>query len=324
MLEPYVKAFRAAIAANDALVPPFQKLIGASKDATEIERNAAILALLDPHGLDLGHAEIFGLMCVASGALVEDGASTLLGLDTILDRMADGAEILAEADLDDVNLDAQTPPPQSLPFVQRTWVAGFKEVVRGAMARLARDHVARKQLRDHVRLEAALRALAEKKYANHVHYVTEILDMLDDEPLHVVDLCAGSITRYRAFGIRNGFHLMTILDGQNPADVIASGADFVQAKYGYYTWPALEQKADGTFVAQHLGSLLWGEPPAATLPMFEGVRTIIRAHPAFARSWDTHFIAPLHEALNERLVAEHVVPPEEARPILLRIAARRN
>lgn len=324
MLEPYVKAFRAAIAANAQLVEPFQKLVAASKHATEMERNAAVLALLDPQGLDLGHAEIFGLMCVASGALVEDGASTLLGLDTILDRMADGAEILAKAEIDDVNLDAQTPPPQSLPFVERTWVAGFKEVVRGAMARLARDHVARRRLRDHARLATALRALAERNYANHVHYVVEILDMLDDEPLHVVDLCAGTITRYRAYGIRSGFHLMTILDGQNPTDVIASGADFVQAKYGYYTWPALEQKPDGTFVAYHLGSLLWGEPPAATLPMFEGVRTIVRTHPTMARSWDVRFIASIHEGLRERLVEEHVLPPEEARPILARIAACRN
>jgi hypothetical protein len=324
MLEPYVKAFRAAIVDRTPLVTPYQQLLAASKRATELERNAAIVALFDPHGLDLGHAEIFGLMCVASGALVEDGASTLLGLDTILDRMADGAELLAEADMLNVSLDAQTPPPPELPFVLRTWVAGFKEIVRGAMARLARDHVARKRLQNHARLAKALRALAEKQYANHVHYVVEILDMLDDEPLHVIDLCAGTITRYRAYGIRNGFHLMTILDGQNPADVIASGADFVHAKHGYYTWPALEQKPDGTFVAEHLGSLLWGEPPAVSLPMFEGVRTVIRAHRAFSRSWDTHFIAPIHEALRERLVEEHVVPAEDARLILARIAARRN
>lgn len=313
-LEKRVKAFRDAFASGASYVEPFAALVAESKHATFAERDAAIVQLLDGNE---GHAEIAGFMCVASGALVEDGASTRLGLGTILDRMAEGAEILAAAGpaLEGENLDASVPPSQELAEVERRWVAGWKNHVRGAMARLARDVDARKQLRAHPRFEPAVRALVERTWAHHLRYIVEVLDMLDDEPITLVDLTrGGTITRYRAFGIRNGFHLMTLLDGSEPR------GDFVHAKHGYYTWPALEAKADG-FVAEHLGYLLWGEPRARDLPRFEGVRTIVRTRPGMSRSWDTSFVVPIHEALREQLVVEAELSPAEARPVLERIAA---
>ncbi len=321
-LEQAVTAFRGAFETGASFVEPFDALVAASKHATVAERDAAIAMLLD--GTGVTSAEVTGFLCIASGALVEDGASTLLGLDTILDRMADGAELLAAAGdaLADADLDeTQQPPPAALAPDERRWVAGWKSHVRGAMARLARDAVARKRLRAHPRLPAAVRALAERTSANHLRYIVEVLDMLDDEPLHVIDLCGGAtLVRYRAFGIRNGFHLMTVLDGQDPSALIARRATFVSATHGYYTWPALEKTASG-FAATHLGSLLWGEPRALDLPRFEGVRTVIKTQPTLARSWDTAFVAPIHEALHEQLVVEHVLSAEEARPVLDRIAA---
>ncbi|MDQ3336470.1 MAG: hypothetical protein M4D80_14980 [Myxococcota bacterium] len=319
-----VKQFRGAFEKNASYVEPFYALTAASKHATFAEREAAILGLLDPKGIE-HHAEISGLMCVASGALVEDGASTLLGLDTILDRMADGAEILANAGpaLEDADLDAQNiAPPTALAEVERRWVAGWKSHVRGAMARLARDPRARKRLRAHPRFEPAVRKLVERTWANHLRYIVDVLDMLDDEPVHVIDLCAGgTLTRYRAFGIRNGFHLMTILDGHDPAELVAQEADFVTAKYGYYSWPALARTAAGNFEAVGLGCLLWGEPRANDLPQFEGVRTVIRTAPSMTRSWDVNFVVPIHEALREQLVVESQLSIEESRPILERMVA---
>ena len=322
-LEPVVKQFRQALVTGAPFVAPFDALVAASKHATFAERNDAILMLLD--GKDIAHhAELTGLVCIASGALVEDGASTTLGLDTIFDRLADGAEILANAGraLDDAHLDAQVAPPAALAEVERRWVAGFKSHVRGAMARLARDAEARKRLRAHPRFERAVRKLAERTWANHLRYIVEVVDMLDDEPITVIDLAhGGAIMRYRAFGIRNGFHLMTILDGHDPIALREQGVEFVTAKHGYYTWGALERKPDGTFVAEHLGNMLWGEPRALDLPLFEGVRTIICAPSGMQRSWDTNFVVPIHDMLKEKLVLEAELSPEEARPILERIVA---
>lgn len=319
-LEQRVKAFRAAFEQRASYVEAFDALVAASKHATFAERDAAILALLDGEGIEQ-HAEISGLMCIASGALVEDGGSTTVGLETILDRMAGGAELLANAGpaLDDADLDAQVAPPAALAEIERRWVAGWKSHVRGAMARLARDPEARKRARAHARFEPAVRSLVERTWANHLRYIVEVLDMLDDEPLTLVDLCAGgTITRYRAVGIRNGFHLMTILDGYEPAALVRE--DFVHAKHGYYSWPALAATTDG-FVADNLGYLLWGEPRSVDLPRFEGVRTIVRTAPSMARSWDTSFVVPIHEALREQLVVEATLSVEEARPVLERIAA---
>lgn len=327
-LDELVRAFRQAFETGASFVEPFDALVAASKHASAAERDAAILALLDGSGIE-HHAEIAGFMCVASGALVEDGASTTLGLDTILDRMADGAALLAAAGpaLADANLDdPRTPPPAALAEPERRWVAGWKLHVRGVMARLARDVAARARARAHPRFAPAVRALAERTWAHHLRYLVEVLDMLDDEPLHVIDLCAGgTLTRYRAFGIRNGFHLMTILDGHDPFELARRSQDddggFVTARHGYYTWAALERAADGGFFANHLGSLLWGEPRALDLPRYEDVRTVIRTRPSLARSWDTAFVVPIHDALREELVVEQALSVDEARPVLERIAA---
>lgn len=340
-LDQAVKAFRGAFAKRTDIVAPFQALVDASKEATFAERDAAILALLDGDGVDAANAEITGLLAVASGALVEQatatpgraaprcgaqvdaGASTTLGLETLLARMADGADLLAAAAATgEYDLDADAAPADTFALHERRWIAGWKNHVRGVMARLARDVEARKRARADARFGAAVRALAEATWAHHLRYIVEVLDMLDDEPLHVIDLVnGGTLCRYRVFGVRNGFHLMTLLEGHDPRELREREVDHVRSQYGWYTWPALARRDDGTFTASGLGALLWGEPRSVDLPCFEGVRTIIRAEPAFVRSWDTNFVVPIHDALRERLVLEHELDGDEARPILERIIA---
>lgn len=317
-LEKRVQAFVAALIHHEPFIGEFDALVADSKHASPLEREAAIRMLL---AWEHEHAELLGFACIASGALVEDGASPRIGIDTIFDRLADGAEMLAAAGpaLEDANLDGNVAPPSALSRDERRWVAAFKSHVRGAMARLARDPEVRKKARAHARLDASVRALAERNYANHVHYLVQILDMLDDEPLHVIDLCAGgALLRYRAFGVRNGFHLMTLLDG-DPTAITNRGTEFVSAKHGYFTWPALRQIGE-TFTVAGLDAMLWGEPRALDLPRFEGVRTIIRAPLGMQRSWGTSLISPIHEALHEHLVLEKTLPPIEARSVLSRIA----
>lgn len=313
-----VTSFRNALANQRPY--EFEALLAASKHASNAERDEAVRALL-AEGFD--HPERTGLLCVAAGALVEDGASPTIGASTILDRLADGAEILAASTLEGARLDEMLePPPAALPELERRWIAGWKNHVRGAMARLARDVTVRRQLREHARLVAALRVLVERTDANHVRYLAEQLDMLDGEPLHVIDLTNnGTLSRYRAFGIRSGFHLMTVLEGHRPFELCMQGAESVTAKLGYYTWPGLEETSRG-FEVTDLMAMLWGEPPAISLPRYEGVVTIVKTRATMARSWDTHFLAPLHEAMPEQLVLETALSAAESLPILRRIAAR--
>jgi hypothetical protein len=313
-----VVAFRSKFAADEPFHDAFDSLVDASKRATPDERDAAIVALLDPTGIT--HAEVSGFLCIASGALVEDGASTLLGMDAILDQLADGAEILAASGsaLDEADLDAMAdPPPAALARDERRWVAGWKSHVRGAMARLARDIETRKLARAHPRLTPAVRALAARTSAHHLRYIIEILDMLDDTRLDVVDLPGGKITRMRVSGIRNGFHLMTLLDGKDPFRI---AGEHVTAEHSYFTWRGLVASPDG-WSTRGLGELVWGEMRALDLPEFEGVRTVLRAASVFgSRSWDASFVSPIHDALRESLVVESVVEPAGARPVLERMA----
>ncbi len=315
-----VRGLRVVFAEGQPFNQAFAAMVAAGEAASLEEKDAAILALLDPQGVT--HPEIAGYLAMASGALVEQGASTSLGLDAILDQLADGARILAAAGpgLEAAELDGRDPPPAELERDERRWVAAFKLHVIAAMARLARDPGARRRLRAHPGLEAAVRALAARVESNHLYYLVEILDMLDDAPLVVADLRTGRITRHRVLGVRNGFHLMTLLDGKDPHALCAAGERIITAEHGYFTWPALTRTASG-WGTKGLGAMLWGESRVVDLPDFEGVRVVLRGEPVFAsRSWDIAFVAPLHDALRESLVLERELPAAEAEALLARIA----
>lgn len=318
-LREAVAALRDAFDKGAPATAPFNEVLRLGRTASAEERNHAVEALLAREGAV--HPEISGHLCVASGALVEMGASTQLGLDTILDDLAEGATVLAAAPLDHVDLDGGEPPPKTLERDQRRWAAGFHRHVVGAMARLARDVAARKRARAHPRLGAAVAALGEQVAANHVQYLVEIMNMLDDEPLLVVDLPAGRAVRSRAYGGRSGFHLMTVLDGKDPFALVERGHTFVEADHGYFTWPAIEETTRG-FEATGAGHLLWGEMRAVALPLFEGVRTVLRGRKLLAsRMWEVALVAPIHDALRESVVVEEELSTGDALPLLRRMAA---
>ena len=65
----------------------------------------------------------------------------------------------------------------------------------------------------------------------------------------------------------------------------------------------------------------WTIAALVTRYLAEGVATIIKTSPTMTRSWDTHFLSPLHEAMPEKLVLESELSAEESQPILRRIAA---
>jgi hypothetical protein len=144
--------------------------------------------------------------------------------------------------------------------------------------------------------------------------------MLDDEPIDVVDLTVGGhVSRYRAFGIRNGFHLMAVLDLLDPLALVRRKTEMVTLRHGYHPWTALEREGD-RWTASPIDVLL-GEPHARDLPMFEGVRTVLRGPPSPQRSFGVNLFAPIHEALRESLVPERETAPANATAYLERLAA---
>jgi hypothetical protein len=318
-----VNALRSAFETGAPFADAFNAVIRIGESASLDDKDQAIGALLAPLADKNGrvHVEVAGQLCVVSGALVEMGGSTRIGFDAILDALADGAAILASSgsSLEGVNLDSNDSPPRGLALEERRWVSTFKFHVVGAMARLARDVECRKRARAHPRLDGAVRDLEKRIESHHVHYLIEILDMLDDEPLLVVDLQRARITRLRVMAVRNGFHLMTLLDGKDPFALVRDGLDSVTADHGYFTWPAID--LDGNkFVAKHHGHILWGEMRALDLLRFEGVRAVLRTHKTFAsRGWAVSLVAPIHDALRESLAVEAELSRDESLALMKRM-----
>ena len=309
---------RAVAAAIDAGKPvPFSEMNRAAAAASVDEKNAAVALLVD--GIERAPPMVAALRAIASGGLVENGADPTLGADAVVDALcAVCARIAAAmpADPAGIDLDRGTGGGDD--------VRAFPLLVVGAMARLARDVALRKRFRAHPSA-AAIRAIDEATGANHAHYLASVLDMLDDEPLLVVELGGPDpkVRRVRAFGVRNGFHLITLLENKDPRALVAQGATSVTSSFGWFTWPAIE-KVRQRFIAKELGASLWGEMFARDLPQFDGVRVAVRAPPVLAsRSWSIGFVAPIHDALVERVVDEGALAVADARALLDRMIAAR-
>ncbi|HEU4726545.1 MAG TPA: hypothetical protein VFT22_01595 [Kofleriaceae bacterium] len=313
-LADHVVALRRALVDGTDHVDPFNGVIDAGASAGPDARTQAIRALLS--GLAGAPPATLGELAVASGALVEQGASATESLGVLLDALAAGATSLAAAPgLADADLDRGAAPRAMAPPA-RDWAGAYHRLVVGAMARLARSTEARALARAHSHLDAAIRALAGRIQAWHVTYLHEVLDMLDDAPLLLVDTATDTITRLRVTGIRNCFHLITLLEGHDPFDLVG---DTLSTGRGYYTWRYLGVTSDRAI--DIVQTMIPGDLRARDLPAFEGTRVVVRTPTGVRRSWDTSFVAPIHDALRSTIVTEAELAPAAARALRDRMAA---
>ena len=310
-----VPALRRALFDGTNYSDAFNAVIDAGLSASDDAKAAAIRALLAD--LDGARAVIVGELAVASGALVEQGGSPTESLGVLLDALANGAEALVAAGpaFDDADLD-RGEPPQELAPAERGWVRAFRRVVVGTMARLARSADARKLARAHSRLDGAIRALSGRIQSWHVGYIQEILDMLDDAPLLLVDTDANTITRLRANGVRNCFHLITLLEGHDP---FALTDDSLHTSRGFYTWRYLGIPSNRAI--DQIQTMIPGDLRAVDIPLFEGTRVVVRTSNDVHRSWDMSFVSPIHDALRSTVTTELQLSDDDARALRERMAA---
>src|SRR5262249_49920655 len=153
------------------------------------------------------------------------------------------------------------------------------------------------QARAHARLDAAVRALGQRIHAWHVIYIHEVLDMLDDAPLLLVE--GDAITRLRVDGIRNCFHLITLLEGHDP---FALTGDSVGRSRGYYTWRYLSITSNRA--RDIIQTMIPGDLRAVDLPQFDGTRVVVRTPTGVQRSWETSFVSPIHDELRSMITME--------------------
>jgi len=311
-----VADLRAAVHARTDPTAAFEAVVDAGHNASFDTLNTAIDTLL----ADLATAdpEQIAQLAIASGALVERGGSPLRGLDLLLDAVTRGARVLADApDLDADAIDRAT-PPVGLPPAAEAWVHAFQRVVVGTMARLARSVEARQRARAHADFARAVRALHEATAAWHAFFLCEVLDMLDDAPVFLVETDTGKVTRLRVTGIRNCFHLITLLEGHDPFELADRGESAVSTSRGYYTWRYLTITSDRAI--DIVQTMIPGDLRALDLPQFEGTRVVVRTPTGVHRSWDLNFVSPIHDALQSSVVTDAELPEADARTLRERMA----
>ncbi len=318
-LDRAVSALRQSLFAGGDHGPAFDAVIAAGRVAGLDANDRAISALLcrDSRRASAGRSPS---LVVASGALVENGGTPLESIDAVLDalRAATNALLTAGSALEGVDLDRGN-APAGLGELALAWVPAFRRLVIGAMARLARSVPARQRARAHRELDTGMRRLAELCEGWHIRYILAILDMLDDTPLLLVETETGAITRYRATGIRNNFHLITLLEGLDPFELAARRDQLVRASRGYYNWGYLGITSN--LARDVIQTMIPGDARATDLPQFEGTRVVVRTPTGVQRSWDFAFVAPIHDALRSTLEVEQVLTASEARALLECMAA---
>jgi hypothetical protein len=240
---------------------------------------------------------VIGELAVASGALVEQGGSCTAGVDTLLDALADEAEAAAGF-AGDLDRDEER--------------SSFRRLVVGAMARLARSTDARRAFRAHPRASRAVRAIAERSEW-HVFYLVELLDMLDDEPLWLVE--GDRVSRWRVTGVRNCFELITLLEGH---DVFALDDAALRTSRGYYTGEYLQVRSG--LVRDIIQTMIPGDMRPTDLPRFDGIPVVVRTATGVHRSWDAAFVSPIHDALHPSVVKEVDLDDVAAGALLARMA----
>jgi hypothetical protein len=286
---------RVLAAADPDYADAFNAVIDTGERASDDARTGTIETLL----AELGASGPFaiGELAVASGALVEQGGSPLAGLDALLDAIAIAGETLAphgeQLDLD------RGEAGRGLAADVRGWAQAFRRLVVGAMARLARSVPARARFRGHARAVAAVRALDEHAPAWHVTYLVEVLDLLDDAPLLLVETEPAKVTRMRVTGIRNGAHLIMLLEGN----------DALSTSRGYYTWHYFRAGERAIDIIQ---TMIPVDFRAIDLPIFEGARVVVRTPTGVHRSWSESFVSPIHDALGATITIEAELPDPAA------------
>ena len=304
----------------------------------------------------------FGILANTAGMIVEWGADPAIALDPILDRLpgmfagVPGMVEQLEKHFGTYNLDG-VPPEKWRPVAENSEEArlavraflALRFAGCAAMAMLARSPTLRVAARRRADLvETADAARPDNPYA---YYVSEVLGMTDETELLVIDVPRRLGFRVRLTGVRNNFHLFTLLQGEllnhptaagwtgpkshplavalaraeRMADEVPPGEwqDFAgggqsggdSAVWGYYQWPAL--RPDGTFQLQsqvpqgQLPWWVWGEMKPTDIAELAGVRPVLLGPPEVERHWSANFFMPIHPALRSGTAVTAVLTPAE-------------
>lgn len=174
--------------------------------------------------------------------------------------------------------------------------------ITGLMGLLTRDRHALRLARADPQLLQAARALGGN--VSTAYFLAEFLDSSDLAKLVVIAPTQGIGAIVTADGVRNGYHLFTLLD----AVMIGTGADQVpgpevgteplavargerqlqgeltlQAGLDYFNWSAWTGSG---WAEDAPARWVWGELPLRMIPEVDGERVVLIERPRYLRKWD--------------------------------------
>ncbi|MFG2768870.1 hypothetical protein [Streptomyces sp. NPDC048350] len=144
------------------------------------------------------------------------------------------------------------------------------------------------------------------------------LDVLDDEPLVVLDRKSGAGFAVRVSGIGDNFQLHTLL-----ADALIGGghlpgtAPSPEAVAMCRDQPGMTSTTGSFNLVGADGEWIWNEGNPSEIPVVDGVRLVVLDPPPYERSWPAGRFFP---GMTGELVLERVLPGNEAAALLVQVA----
>lgn len=316
-LSAALEKFAAAVRVGDTkgMRKNFDPLLRSVEDAPEVERAQAgpQLAELLP-AVPLGPRGVVGVMI---GACVEGGADPAVCAPAVLTELRSALEAsVTFAEKWEATGGGELPTPDDAVTPEIEQRVGAEPVLhwwslpQWEMATTAM--LSHRSVRDSVHNRAELLGLAsELSDAGHsgLQCLNHALQVLDDEPLVVLDRPSGTGYRLRMTGIGDNFQLHTLL-----ADVLIGG--------GHLSGDA--PTADAVAVCRNVagqaptkgafnlvapdGEWVWNEGSPADIPVVDGVRLLVLDPPPYERGWPAGRFFP---GMAADLVLERVLDETE-------------
>lgn len=349
-----------------------QEALGKAGSAGTTQAKNDLVRELAKHLTPAAPPRVFGIIANTAGMIVEWGGDPAIALPRILDRLPAlfaGVPDLAEKlerhfgthNLDQVPMEKWRPIAEASEEARLAARAFFsiRFTCCAAMAMLVRSPELRIAARRRIDLvEAADAARGDSPYA---YYLSEVLGMIDGEEITVIDLPRRLGFRVLLTGVRNNFHLFTLLQGEllthpsaadwpgfrphplavalargdRPAHEVPpeewksfageSGHGWDRAVWTFYQWPAVQP--DGSLQTEadvprgQLPWWVWGEQKPTDIATFEGRRVVILGPLCVSRSWGANFFMPLHGDLHPSATVTASLSSEEVVNLLARLAA---
>jgi hypothetical protein len=291
---------------------------------------AALAAQLTPQCPDT----VFGVLANTAGCLVEWGADPAIALSPVLDRLPqlfakvpDLVPKLQEA-FGTYNLD-NVPEEQWRAAHSPEVQTAVKDFVNlrfascAAMTMLARSVPLRIEARKREPLvNSAVAARDDNPYA---YYISEVLALTDNLEMLAIDLHQLQGFRISLEGVRNNFHLFSLLQAQLLGRHPEQDASFDTAAWSFYQWPALQVEGERASPYEippgQMQWWVWGEMTPAEILRFKGLPVILLGAVEAGRSWGLEFCAPLHSALESKVVVKETLDGADLEVWLQRLRA---